>query len=584
MEQVRLADITVRTFGWIQNPGDFNKLKKVVQVFDHTSNTHEKLKNVIIPSLIEERDGRDRFIQELSKIPLKLKYADLVGTGFKPRNSARCNGIIQAIVEGQGGKKFVDNWSADGYIRWAHALGFIDYEYATDTFFITQLGFDYSRAENDSQGEKDILIKAILSYPPAVRVLDLLSNGDHLTKYDIGRMLGFSGEAGFTSLPQNILINALAICDNNEECNRMKSDWDGSSDKYARMIGSWLSKLGLVSKISKNFNVIVDGVTKTVSIAHAFKITPEGLKQLRRARGVNKAQRITKRVYWEMFATKKMDRVYVRTRRAYILKALEKSSGLITLDKIKEILTTKGLDENIETIKDDIKGLINIGLNIEESSRGYSLKDTINDFTIPVIEHEQTIKSSIEELKSELRTQLNVISHDYLQLLDISQDSQQNRLFEMKVMDLFINEFGYNGSHLGGSRKPDGILYTEGLSKDYGIIVDTKAYKDGYNLPIAQADEMERYIRENIDRNEVVNQNRWWEVFPSKINDYKFLFVSAYFKGNFKEQLERISINTGILGGAISVEHLLLGAEYFKRGILSLEDVRDKFCNTEIEF
>ncbi|HOA81696.1 MAG TPA: restriction endonuclease FokI C-terminal domain-containing protein, partial [Defluviitaleaceae bacterium] len=141
-----------------------------------------------------------------------------------------------------------------------------------------------------------------------------------------------------------------------------------------------------------------------------------------------------------------------------------------------------------------------------------------------------------------------------------------------------------NGSHLGGSRKPDGILYTEGLSKDYGIIVDTKAYKDGYNLPIAQADEMERYIRENIDRNEVVNPNRWWEVFPSKINDYKFLFVSAYFKGNFKEQLERISINTGILGGAISVEHLLLGAEYFKRGILSLEDVRDKFCNTEIEF
>lgn len=272
MEQVRLADITVRTFGWIQNPGDFNKLKKVVQVFDHTSNTHEKLKNVIIPSLIEERDGRDRFIQELSKIPLKLKYADLVGTGFKPRNSARCNGIIQAIVEGQGGKKFVDNWSADGYIRWAHALGFIDYEYATDTFFITQLGFDYSRAENDSQGEKDILIKAILSYPPAVRVLDLLSNGDHLTKYDIGRMLGFSGEAGFTSLPQNILINALAICDNNEECNRMKSDWDGSSDKYARMIGSWLSKLGLVSKISKNFNVIVDGVTKTVSIAQIKSI------------------------------------------------------------------------------------------------------------------------------------------------------------------------------------------------------------------------------------------------------------------------------------------------------------------------
>jgi len=150
----------------------------------------------------------------------------------------------------------------------------------------------------------------------------------------------------------------------------------------------------------------------------------------------------------------------------------------------------------------------------------------------------------------------------------------------MKVMDLFVNEYGFKGSHLGGSRKPDGAMYTN----DFGVIVDTKAYKDGYNLPITQADEMERYVRENIDRNPCVNPNKWWEIFPNCCCEYKFLFVSGFFKGNFKSQLERISMNTGVQGGALSVEHLLLGAEYIKRGILTLYDFKNKFENKEIEF
>lgn len=580
MEQVRLSDISIRTFGWIQNPGDFDKLKKVVQVFDHTSDIHNYLKTNKIPRLIKERDGRNEFINELNKIPLKLTYKDLTGTSFKPRSSARCNGIIQAIVEGQGNKEFVDNWTADGFVRWAHALGFIDYDYDSDSFYITHLGFDYSKSADKSEGEKDILIYAMLSYPPAVRVLDLLSTGEHLTKYDIGKVLGFAGESGFTSLPQNILINALATCKDTKMKNSMRSDWDGSSDKYARMIGGWLVKLGLVNKVNKTFAVDVGGFNEYVDIAHAFKITPEGLRQLRRAKGINKAARIEKRVHWEMLATKKIDRIYVRTRRAYILKALAKSESLISIEKIKEILLSHGLNEHIETIQDDIRGLINIGLNIEASSRGYVLKDTINDFVVPVIEVKEAERSTTEELKSELRTQLTRISHDYLQLIEISTEPKQNRLFEMKVLDLFLNELEFKGAHLGGGRKPDGAIYTT----NYGIIVDTKAYKEGYNLPISQADEMERYVRENIDRNKAINPNEWWSIFPNNINDFTFLFVSGYFKGNYKNQLERISMSTGVPGGAIGVEHLLLSAEYYKRGILSHEDIRNSFKNKEIEF
>ena len=32
-----------RTFGWVQNPSDFTKLKKTVQVFDPQSNQYEEL-------------------------------------------------------------------------------------------------------------------------------------------------------------------------------------------------------------------------------------------------------------------------------------------------------------------------------------------------------------------------------------------------------------------------------------------------------------------------------------------------------------------------------------------------------------
>lgn len=579
MESLRLSDITIRTFGWIQNPSDFRKLKRTVQIFDHTSPVHIDVKENRIPRLVEKRDGRDIFIEELNQIPLKLKYSYLVGSSFIPRSTARCNGIVQATLEGQR-KEFTDDWSSDGFVRWAHALGFIDYVYEEDSFHITQLGFDYSRSADESAAEKNILISAILAYPPAVRVLDLLSTGQHLTKFDIGKQLGFSGESGFTSLPLNILIQTLAESYLASQKNNIRQDWEGSSDKYARMIAGWLTKLGLVKKQSKNFSIILDGLTHIESIPHAFLITGEGLKQLRRARGTTNTRRLEKRVYWEMFATKNLDKIYIRTRRAYILKFLEASNGIISIEQIKTKLLTKGYDESVETIRDDINGLINIGLNIEETSRGYFLKDSINDFMIPVLDLTEISRSNTEELKNEMRANLKMLSHDYIELIEIAQDPNQNRILEMKVMELFVNEYKFTGSHLGGSRKPDGAMFTQ----NYGVIVDTKAYKDGYNLPISQADEMERYVRENIDRNENVNPNKWWRIFPNEIIDYKFLFVSGYFKGNFESQLERISMNTGIQGGALSIEHLLLGAEYIKRGIINLNDFRNNFVNKEILF
>ena len=77
--------MTTRTFGWVQDPGKIENLRRTVEVFYNQSPTYRELIDKLIPTLVEKRDGRDHFISELKRIPLKLKYRDLKGTTFKPR-------------------------------------------------------------------------------------------------------------------------------------------------------------------------------------------------------------------------------------------------------------------------------------------------------------------------------------------------------------------------------------------------------------------------------------------------------------------------------------------------------------------
>ena len=76
--------------------------------------------------------------------------------------------------------------------------------------FIFRIRSFVFRGENMHVGEKEqeLLVNAILAYPPAIRILNLLSETDeaHLTKFEIGQKLGFIGEDGFTSMPQKIFI------------------------------------------------------------------------------------------------------------------------------------------------------------------------------------------------------------------------------------------------------------------------------------------------------------------------------------------------------------------------------------------
>lgn len=575
IELRKMENQNFRTFGWVQDPSDFESLIKVVSIFDNKSETHKELVNEKIDRLIEERDGKSHFLEVLNSIPLKIKYADLVGTSFTPRSSARCNGIVQATVKGQV-RDFISDWPADNFVRWAQALGFIKYNYFDDSFEITEEGLNLTGAKTIEEKE-DILIDSLLSYPPAVRILNLLSDGKVKTKFELGKNLGFIGEDGFTSIPQDVLIMTLATTEDTKERNKLRTDTEGSSDKYARMIAKWLSKLGLLVQVAKEVELNIGGKNYKEKIGQSYMITAKGIQSLNKVNGRSRHKRISKNISWEMLATKGTDRNYIRTRRALIIKSLIECKSGLTLEKIRDKLEIQTISELFTVVKDDIDGLINIGLNIEKIGEKYYFNDEINDFIIPIIENSE--KSEFTQEKDNLREKLDTLSHEYLSLVDLAFDSQQNRLFEMKTVELLTKECNYKGVHLGGSRKPDGIIYTENSTDNYGVIIDTKAYSNGYNLPISQVDEMVRYVEENNKREKERNSNEWWKEFGDNINKFYFSFISRKFIGNIEEKLQRITIFTNVYGNAMTIITLLYLANEIKANRLKTMEVVKYFDN-----
>ena len=575
IELRKMENQNFRTFGWVQDPSDFESLIKVVSIFDNKSETHKELVNEKIDRLIEERDGKSHFLEVLNSIPLKIKYADLVGTSFTPRSSARCNGIVQATVKGQV-RDFISDWPADNFVRWAQALGFIKYNYFDDSFEITEEGLNLTGAKTIEEKE-DILIDSLLSYPPAVRILNLLSDGKVKTKFELGKNLGFIGEDGFTSIPQDVLIMTLATTEDTKERNKLRTDTEGSSDKYARMIAKWLSKLGLLVQVAKEVELNIGGKNYKEKIGQSYMITAKGIQSLNKVNGRSRHKRISKNISWERLATKGTDRNYIRTRRALIIKSLIECKSGLTLEKIRDKLEIQTISELFTVVKDDIDGLINIGLNIEKIGEKYYFNDEINDFIIPIIENSE--KSEFTQEKDNLREKLDTLSHEYLSLVDLAFDSQQNRLFEMKTVELLTKECNYKGVHLGGSRKPDGIIYTENSTDNYGVIIDTKAYSNGYNLPISQVDEMVRYVEENNKREKERNSNEWWKEFGDNINKFYFSFISGKFIGNIEEKLQRITIFTNVYGNAMTIITLLYLANEIKANRLKTMEVVKYFDN-----
>lgn len=576
-----------RTYGWIQNPSSFKSLKKVVQIFDPTSTHYEILKNQLIENLIYFEDIKDLLLEKLNKNAEEFTYLELVGrnidaSGKSPKSRSMSVGdsLIQISITPQQAKKtqkfWTDNWTADGFLRWAVSLNFVEVDRDNDTYKITPLGKTFSQAVEDSEDELNIIRGALLSYPPATQVLSILNDAESLcTKFFIGDKLGFRGEKGFTSYNEDIMFEWLEAATDKSEIKKIKTDVEGTSDKYARGICNWLKNVGFVKtgSVKKTFK---DGREDSFP---GYAITAKGKHAFNQSKGSSKNKAVEKFIMWEFLATDGQNREYVRTRRAFILKALEKTK---TLKGLMDELKSKGFNDTLEIIKSDIENLNNFGIRISMVGNKVELKDKFNDFKIPQLNVTSILKNAAIENKKAHFLKVTNLPLKYIELLEIAYDGKRNRDFEIVTSELFKNVYGLHSIHLGGGRKPDGIAFNQ----NFGIIVDTKAYENGYSKSISQADEMIRYIEDNKRRDKLRNSNGWWEKFDSKIpnNKFYYLWISSKFIGKFAEQLQYTSSQTGVSGGALNVEQLLYGAAKIKDGALGVNDLPMYMKDTEIFF
>lgn len=594
-----------RTFGWVQNPGDLKKLKKVVSIFQPKSVENAWLINVRLPFLLQykliSKADYDQFCTELNKNIIEVDYNLLKGKGpgSGRRRDALCTGIIQAVIDGQKNrtysdsagnlitikKPYTDDWSAEGYLRWAISCGLLEYVKDTDKCKITDSGKILAGSAENSSQEKKALEMALLSYPPVIRVLSLLKEQDGQTKFNIGSRLGFKGEMGFTSIPQEVYLCDYCEAATDSEKSMVKSNDEGDSDKYARGIASWLIQMGWVEASNQNVAGTYRGRLYMASL-QTYSITRAGEKALIKAKGNSSNPRISRVVMFEMLASNKTPGAdYIRYQRACLIKAFSTTEK--TLQQLQTALKGYALDMDIDAIKDHIEGLISIGIDIAVNNNKYKLLDKVIGLDIPL--RSACIKEAVNDIKDRVRSKLKTLDHKYLVLIDLAYSDASSRTkknadareFEIQTAELFTKELSFEGMRLGDSNRPDIII-----SYDVnGTIIDSKSYKEGFNIDKHCADEMGRYINENQQRLPGIPANEWWKEFDSRITTYTFLFVTSYLKGQFEKQLEYISAtHNDIKGAAIGVESLLYLSEGIKSGKLSHTDFYHSINNKEMTF
>lgn len=590
-----------RTFGWVQNPNDLTNLKRVVGLFVKGSDINKEIVNYRYPIILKNglmtiSDAKliSEYINQDCK-PIPYTVLKGKGCGQGSRSQAKCSGLAQMAIDAQKTiqildlhdalidikKPYTDDWSTDGFLRWGISTGLLSYNPQDDSVSITYLGQTLVRSKSGSSAETEALTRALLSYPPVIRVLSILASdttNEGLTKFEIGQQLGFVGELGFTSIDLGYFLALLSQAEDNTEKSNIRQNIEGDSDKYARTISSWLIQMGWVEKSKKLASGMYRGILYQEHLC-TYKITALGDSILRLSRGYSRNPRIPRIVMYEMLATKVPNTGYVRKRRALILQSLKKKSSL---KEIEAYLQAESLAENSDTIKDDINGLRNIGLDIIEDNSAYLLKDDIVGLSIP---RNEESKSDITILKDTVRSKLTYVDHGYLVLIDLAYSDASNkrtknsdaREFEILTANLFTQEMGFKGERLGDADRPDVLVWLN----NFGVIIDNKSYKDGFSVGRHNEDEMSRYIGQAQARIPGQPSNEWWQLLSADMILY-YLFVTSFLKGNYKKNLDSLKTLRKVDGGAISVDNLLYMAEKIRRGNLLEENIPTLFQNGEI--
>lgn len=592
-----------RTLGWVQNPNRLETLRYVTEIFLYDSNGNRNLREQKLPLLLRNQlisqEDYDEFLRLLDHEGIEIPYGKLKGKGPGAgckRADALCTGIVQAAIDAQGyrelkneyreivrmKKPYTDDWTAHGYVSWAIATGLLEYDNKADSCKISPLGEALAGTAEGSALEKEVFTRALFSYPPVNRILDILNTGEAYTKFELGERLGFVGERGFNTVPQDYFVASYCEENSQEKKKNIKANVEGDPEKYARTIASWLIQMGWVCTCNKQVTSQYLHRTYTMEL-QAFSITVSGRQALKRAQGGSSRRRIPKIVLYEMLGTKTENVKYVRYRRAHVI--LELASGERSLTQLRADLKEYAIEEPEAVLLDDIRGLENIGLAVKEKGGKYRILDKIEKLSVPE-SPAGIVKTNISALKSTISSKLLHIDHKYLVLVDLAYSDASTRKkknsdardFEIETAALFTKELEFSGERMGNASRPDVIIYHD----TFGTIIDNKSYRDGFSVDGKCADEMNRYVEENQNRMPGVPKNEWWRKFPVTVTEFSFLFITSFLKGNFSNNLEQVSRRRGVNGGAIGVEQLLYLAEQLKSGKMDYSSFSGIFHNDEI--
>lgn len=594
-----------RTFGWSQDASNLDSLTEIIKALTVGTTQHFRIIELIKRYVVDQH-LKDRMIESLnvgSKYPYvllkgskstqltveqnqELFSLDLEAATNKTKKGGRanesCTGIVQICLPAQTKayyKPYQSDWSAESYLKLAISLNLISYDPENDQCTLTDTAKRIALGDQNQQLTS--YREAILSFPPAVRILQILSQNmtTPLSKFELGANLGFIGEAGFGSFAPNMFLWFLNSSQNAKERAENKNNKERMCDKYARMTCSFLEKLDLITTTTKELKGKWGNLELEPTRVKAYQITKLGYDLLINSYGNSSHPKIPRRVLYETLATAAPDRSFLRYRRAHILNLLKSKS--LTTSELQAKLKLLDLDVPNAVILEDLEGLNRIGIRIDydRHTQKYKLVDQIIGLVIP---HEKVQKEMLTLIKERVIDSVKHVDPKYFELLDLAFTDTKTNATDLEILtaELFIEELQYKGQHLGGANKPDIAVYYE----QDGLIIDTKAYAKGFSISAHQRDEMSRYINDNQKRDLNINPNAWWKVFAPEVKNFNHLFVSSTFIGKFAQQLQYIAKDKNQNGACISVENLLVMAERIKTKMLKQADIKDLMKNDEIKF
>lgn len=567
---------------------DLKELVKVASIFVTGSKIHKWLLDLRIEEVVTDVEIQNELKNVLSTASISATWRQLTGT----RTKKEANSLVQAVFPGQGARLAIVDWAAQNYVSVAVAFGLLEFHRTDKTFTISELGIEaveLYELENSKELDK-FMYERLLEYPYAAWLLRLLGNNPtkQFSKFDLGENFGFIDELGFETAPVEIYLNGLAQAelDNDSEAKKkIKSNFESTSDKYMRWLGGVLVTAGLVNSVTKKVSHNYNGQSFNLTLGTVYQITPKGLTALKQVDGKSRYSRSTKRVMWEFLATKDKKASVLKTSRSLILKYLAEKKNPITAENLANFINTDypTLELTPEEVIDDCKGLNRIGIEIEIVGNKLSLKDKLYDFEIPIQKNVLLEKTDIEKFKNILRTELTHIDHTYLKGIDIASkkktNNAENTEFEAISTQLFTDELGFLGEHLGGSNKPDGLVW----DKNSAFILDSKAYSEGFTLTASHTDAMGRYLRQFRERDGKIKPT-WWDIAPDNLESTYFTYISGSFSGNYEVQLKKFRQDTGHQGGALEFVKLLLLANSYKANKLSLAQVKESILDYNISY